>query len=138
MKIAQNHILLLITILFFVSCRKEKEITVTAYIFGGDAVNLRPLSVFVNGEYKGELPNYTQSSLTCGQQGLDTLALTFLLKSGQHNFVVKNGNGEQVHKSICKLRENGISGSCSQGGQEVTKSGDCLLVKLETDKGSIN
>lgn len=138
MKILKNQILLLVAILFIVSCKKEKEITVTAHIYGGDNVTLRPLTVFVNGEYKGELPDYTQSSLTCGQQGIDTLALTFSLKSGEHNFVVKNGNGEQVHKSVCKLRENGISGSCSQGFQEVTKSGDCLLVKLGTDKGSIN
>jgi hypothetical protein len=138
MKISKNQILILITVLFIVSCRKEKEITVTAHIYGGDAFNPRPLSVFINGEYKGELPDYTQSSLTCGQQGIDTSSLTFLLKSGEHNFVVKNRNGEEVHKSICKLRENGISGSCSQGGQEVTKSGDCLLLKLETDTGSIN
>lgn len=138
MKNSKNYIILVAAFVLLVSCKKEKEITVTAHIYGGDSVDLRPLSVFVNGEYKGVIPNDAQLPLTCGQQGLDTLALTFLLKGGDYTFVVKNGNGKQVHKSSCKFSENSISGACSQGSQEVTKSGDCLLVKLETDTVSLN
>lgn len=118
-----------------IACHKEKDVTVNAHFYLSDAVSSGPLTLYIMGEAKGLLPR-PNVPITCGMAGIDTLTLSFPLKSGTYDLTIKDAAGNLVHESSCTVKENSTAGSCKKGGQGISKSGECFVVDLQTESSS--
>jgi hypothetical protein len=116
------------SILLFTACKKNDE-TYNAYFFTTKSPDEVKLSLFIDGEYKGELP-YLNPKPTCDNDTLKQKALILRLGSGKHDFVAKDDQGNERSTNKVKITKNKTSCSGSNGGSEMTKQNDCLIVNL--------
>jgi hypothetical protein len=67
----------------FSQCKKEKDITVNAHFYYLDTAYKAPVRLFLDNQDRGVLPKLA-SMPDCGQADLNSITLSFPLKSGKY------------------------------------------------------
>lgn len=118
----------LLTVLLFMSCGKGKTIYNAHFWTSKDTSEVR-LSLFIDDEYKGELP-YLEQEPGCGSEN----TLSFPVEEGKHSIVAKNVQGVIKSSGTARIRNNArrtsLSSSGGMGGQDIYLNDDCLIVKI--------
>ena len=121
-------VLLALTIIVMTKCKKiGKDFDTYFYT---DIENLAgPLTLFIDGRNKGELPNL-KTSVSPTNDTVISNALHLILKSGRYKIEAKDNQGNLKCSGTLKFRSNSLSGSNTMGGQETSTSGKIVVTKL--------
>ena len=88
-----------------------------------------PLTLYVDGENRGELPNL-KTSVSPGNDTIINNALHLTLKSGRYKIEGKDDQGNVKCSGTLKFRTNSLSCSGTMGGQATASSGKIIVTKL--------
>lgn len=127
-----NLLLVLCTlgIFLFTQCKKEKEITANAHFYTTDVKKEQSLYLFIDNASFGKLPKLTHEP-DCANPKIDSLTLSFPLKSGKYRFEMRDSVGTVYSAATLSFSENKTEGGGSMGSMSTRRSNDnCLLIGL--------
>lgn len=115
---------------FFVQCKKEKEITANAHFYTTDVLKEQSLYLFIDNAAYGKLPKLAAAP-DCANPKIDSLTLSFPLKSGKYHIDMKDSTGKVYVSSRLSFSENKTEAGGSMGSMSVRMSNDkCMVVGL--------
>jgi hypothetical protein len=88
-----------------------------------------PLTLYVDGENKGALPNL-KTSVSPGNDTVINNALHLNLRSGRYKIEGKDDQGNVKCSGTLKFRTNSLNCSSTMGGQATASSGKIIVTKL--------
>jgi hypothetical protein len=88
-----------------------------------------PLTLFLDGDLKGELPNL-HTTIRFDNDTIKSGALHLKLKGGKYKMEAKDKNGETRSAGTIKFHQNSGGGSCTKGGNGQAGSGRTVVVKV--------
>jgi hypothetical protein len=116
------------TIIVQTNCKKfGKDFETFFYTDGENSAG--PLTLFVDAENKGELPNL-KTSVSSTNDTVINNALHLKLKSGKYKIEAKDRQGNLKFSGTLKFRSNSVGGSSTMGGQEIVSSDKIVVTKL--------
>jgi hypothetical protein len=121
----RNLILVLCAVLTLTNCDKYNK-TFDAYFYSDVESAKTPLTLELDGEKKGELPNL-KTSLSPDNDTIIKNALYLRLKSGKYNFEVKDVDGTVRCKGYLKFKTNSTKASVTMGGEATSLSGNVIV-----------
>jgi len=115
--------------LLFTGCKKgDPNATFQVSFFTSKANG--PLSLYVDGTYKGVLPYFAQTP-ACGNPNTDgQLPITMVLKSGKYTIEGKDSLGRITSSGTIKISSCTMGTFGNLGGQSLSNTGDCVIVGL--------
>ena len=116
------------TIIVLTNCKKFGK-DFDTYFYTDIENSAGPLTLFVDGKNKGELPNL-KTSVSPTNDTVINNALHLILKSGRYKIEAKDNQGNLKCSGTLKFRSNSLSGSNTMGGQETSTSGKIVVTKL--------
>lgn len=121
-------ILFVSTMIVLTNCQKFGQNYAT-YFYTDIENKAGPLTLFVDGKSKGELPNL-KTSLSPTNDTIINHALHLTLKSGKYKIEAKDSHGTLKYSGTLKFRSNSMGGSSTKGGQATASSGKTVVTKL--------
>jgi hypothetical protein len=88
-----------------------------------------PLTLYVDGENKGQLPNL-KTSVSPSNDTVINNALHLTLRSGRYKIEAKDDQGNVKCAGALKFRANSLNCSSTMGGQATASSGKIIVTKL--------
>ena len=116
------------TIIVLTNCKKFGK-DFDTYFYTDIENSAGPLTLFVDGKNKGELPNL-KTSVSPTNDTIINNALHLTLKSGKYKIEAKDNQGNVKCSGTLKFRSNSLSGSSTMGGQATATSGKTVVTKL--------
>lgn len=120
-------------VMLFTQCRKANEPDGTVFNanFYTDSDSTRgTMFLYIDGQYKGELPYIAQRPSCGASYGDGNQPLAMRLKSGTYKIEGKDSKGTVKSSGEIFVSKRSSSGSGGIGGQSVMVSNDCLIVGL--------
>ena len=121
-------LLLASTIIVLTNCKKFGK-DYDNYFFTDIENSAGPLTLFIDGKNKGELPNL-KTSVSPTNDTVINNALHLILKSGKYKIEAKDNQGNVKCSGTLKFRLNSLSTSGTMGGQATASSGKTIVTKL--------
>jgi len=121
-------LLLASTIIVLTNCKKFGK-DYDNYFFTDIENSAGPLTLFIDGKNKGELPNL-KTSVSPTNDTVINNALHLILKSGKYKIEAKDNQGNVKCSGTLKFRTNRLSGSSTMGGQETSTLDKIVVTKL--------
>ncbi|MBI4645123.1 MAG: hypothetical protein HY738_00665 [Bacteroidia bacterium] len=115
--------------LLLTHCKKYNT-TFNSYFYTSKDSNEVQLSLYIDGNYKGDLP-YLTNKPTCDNDSLKQKALFLTLQSGKYKIVAKDKQDNIKSSSTLKITNNSMDGKTGNGGSgglEATSKDNCLIV----------
>lgn len=122
-------IIVLLSILIFPNCKKQPS-TFSVYFYTSKTVSETKLDLFIEDQYKGELPNLIGKPQCNASDTLKKECLFIGLKSGKYKIVARDKQGSIISSGTIKFKRNSVHTSGDIGGIELTSDDDCLIVGL--------
>ena len=115
--------------LLFTGCKKDDPNAMFHVSFFTSKAN-GPLSLYLDGNYKGVLPYFAQTP-GCGNPNSDgQLPINMLLKSGKYTIEGKDSLGRITSSGSIKISTSTMGSSGNLGGQSLSSTSDCVVVGL--------
>jgi hypothetical protein len=128
MRIINKIITAVFAIIFLCNCAKKHDYFNT-YFYTDKLNGEGELRLFLDDSDVGPLP-VLNVRLICENDSTKNKALLRRLKSGKYKLAVKNLKGETKSEGTVKFSKSSVSSSGGIGGQEISISGDCAIVRL--------
>lgn len=124
-------ILLASTILILTNCKKYGKDHESYFYTDIDSSSV-PLTLFIDGENKGVLPNFQTSNFPSNDTILNN-ALKLSLKSGKYKIEAKDYLGNIKCSGVMKFRSNKISAINTIGAYSLANNGSKIVVELNIE-----
>lgn len=128
-----KHIILCIAIVFgmiiFSKCKK-KQTTFNTYFYTSNSISETKFDLFIEDEYKGELPFLTGKPSLDAADTLKQKCLYIPLKAGKYKIIAKDKQGVIISSGTIKFKRNSVHTSGGVGGIELTSNEDNLIIGL--------
>jgi hypothetical protein len=117
-------------VFFLTQCKKEKDFMANAHFYTTDTSTSRAVFLYIDEVAYGRLPIHPIVP-DCSHLKMDSITLSFALKSGKYHFEMKNAVGTVLSSSIFSFGENRTQGGGNIGTMEASLSNDhCLRIGL--------
>ena len=139
MKIILKMLISLTAVLLLTQCTKDNTLFHFYFWTGQDTTDARLLHLYVNEEYKGELPyfNVEDSLFDCNNDSIKQKALEFLLPTGRYVITAKDRQGKTELITRIRVSSNlqsvASSSDASSPGGGIRSTGnfeDCFMSEL--------
>lgn len=107
-------------------CNKDDDTVFNSHFYTSQNADEISLSLYIDGNYEGELPNLTDKP-DCNNTE-STLSRT--LESGKYNLTTKDESGNLVNELVLEIKRNSASITGKEGGDRMLIKDDCLIVEF--------
>jgi hypothetical protein len=123
-----KHILIFFSVVILCSCHKHDS-PYNAYFYTNPKVDLSIYQLYIDGNYKGDLPCLNVKPVP-DNDSLLKLTLFISLEAGKHDLVMKKQDGTEVSINKIKVKPGSLHSNGTMGGCEITSSGQTLVIGL--------
>lgn len=121
---------LTLALFLFSNCKKEHNKNYKAFFYTDKGSAEQKLSLFIDGQYKGDLPYLTVHPTCDNNDPMRQQALPLTLESGKYKLDARDKDGNVVSSSTIKMECRKISTKGTKGGDELRNSGDMITIGL--------
>ena len=119
----------IMSLLLLTQCKKDNTVFNSYFYTSMDEKDVQ-LSLYIDKQYKGELPYLTRKPSACDNDTLKQKALFLALQSGKYTVETKDKQGNIKSSFTLKIKSNSMQVRSIKGGNETELCNGCLVAGL--------